>query len=67
MAKKLLLLLLFASAALAQKPVEKPKEVNLFDFGDDEPAPAAPAAPAAVKQDLFGGDGELTMPLENRS
>lgn len=43
----------------AAKAVEKPKEVNLFDFGDDEPAPAAPVAPAAKQGDLFGGDGEL--------
>jgi len=43
--------------------VEKPKEVNLFDFGDDEPAPAASVAPAAAKQeDLFGGDGESGPP-----
>jgi len=45
--------------------VEKPKEVNLFDFGDDEPAPPAPVAPAAAKQeDLFGGDGEFEPPLQ---
>jgi epsin len=45
----------------AAKPVEKPKEVNLFDFGDDEPATVAPVAPAAAKQeDLFGGDGKLS-------
>ena len=38
----------------ASKPVEKPKEVNLFDFDDDEPvsapAPAA-AAPSNVMED----------------
>ena len=38
------------------KPVEKPKEVNLFDFGDDEP-PAAPAPAAAASQNILGGDG----------
>jgi epsin len=47
----------------APKVVEKPKEVNLFDFGDDEPAPAAPPAPVATKQeDLFGGDGTSEPP-----
>jgi len=39
----------------AAKPVEKPKEVNLFDFDDGEPvftsAPAAAAAPANVMAD----------------
>ena len=43
--------------------MEKPKEVNLFDFGDDEPAPAAAVAPASAKQeDLFGGDGGSEPP-----
>ena len=38
----------------ASKPAEKPKEVNLFDFDDDEPvsAPAqAAAAPSNVMED----------------
>jgi epsin len=48
------------SAAPKEKPVEKPKEVNLFDFGDEDeaaaPAPATGfAAPAAP---ILGGDGE---------
>ncbi|WWC72302.1 uncharacterized protein I206_106264 [Kwoniella pini CBS 10737] len=44
--------------AKEDKPVEKPKEVNLFDF-DDEPAPSAPApAPAAINNS-FGGDDDF--------
>lgn len=43
------------AAKAPAKPVEKPKEVNLFDFDDDD-TPAAPAqAPAAAD---FGGDGK---------
>lgn len=44
------------SAPKVSKPVEKPKEVNLFDFGDDEPAPA-PTATAGGSQNILGGDG----------
>ncbi|WVF67389.1 hypothetical protein IAT40_002145 [Kwoniella sp. CBS 6097] len=40
--------------AKEQKPVEKPKEVNLFDF-DDEPVSAPAPAPAAS----FGGDDDF--------
>ncbi|WVW86480.1 hypothetical protein I302_108528 [Kwoniella bestiolae CBS 10118] len=46
--------------AKEEKPVEKPKEVNLFDF-DDEPAPAPAPAPAPVAQATpsFGGDDDF--------
>ncbi|WWC64895.1 uncharacterized protein I303_107509 [Kwoniella dejecticola CBS 10117] len=44
--------------AKEEKPVEKPKEVNLFDF-DDEPTPAAPAAAPAVANNSLGGDDDF--------
>ncbi|WWC95069.1 hypothetical protein V866_001921 [Kwoniella sp. B9012] len=48
--------------AKEEKPVEKPKEVNLFDFDDDEPASSAPAAapaPPAAAAPSFGGDDDF--------
>jgi hypothetical protein len=43
--------------------VEKPKEVNLFDF-DDEPI-SAPAAPATAAPATSAGDGKvLTCRIE---
>lgn len=46
------------STPRAAKPVEKPKEVNLFDFGDDEIAAPAPATTNSASQNILGGDGE---------
>jgi hypothetical protein len=46
------------STPRAAKPAEKPKEVNLFDFGDDEPAAPTPAAGSSASQNILGGDGE---------
>lgn len=43
-----------------EKEVEKPKEINLFDF-DDEPVATPAAAPAATANAVpaIGGDGEF--------
>ncbi|KAK8853491.1 hypothetical protein IAR55_004198 [Kwoniella newhampshirensis] len=46
--------------AKESKPAEKPKEVNLFDFGDDDEVSApAPAAAAAAAASLVGGDDDF--------
>ncbi|GFZ51112.1 ENTH domain-containing protein [Saitozyma sp. JCM 24511] len=52
------------SAAPKEKPVEKPKEVNLFDFGDEDEAPAPAPAPsfAAPAAPILGGDGMSPWP-----
>ncbi|WWD19925.1 hypothetical protein CI109_104397 [Kwoniella shandongensis] len=43
--------------AKESKPVEKPKEVNLFDFGDDDVLSAPAPAPAAAA--TLGGDDDF--------
>lgn len=47
--------------------MEKPKEVNLFDFGDDEPAATpAPAVDGSSSQNILGGDGECRQDVSQQ-
>lgn len=47
-----------AAPAIESKPAPKPKEVNLFDFGDDEDVSGPTSAPSASQQPILGGDDD---------
>jgi hypothetical protein len=42
-----------------QEAPKPKKEVNLFDFGDDDDVPAAAAVPSSAAP-ILGGDGECS-------